>query len=335
MITVTLYSQDECPECDQAQADLSMLQAAIPHKLVVVNVQGDRGMREKIGSSLPVVEIGPYHLQPPFTRQDLQIMLSAAQDRIGQMERVDEEAYQKRLDQGHTLSPADRVSNFFSHHYLAIANLLLLLYAGLPFLAPVFMKTGHPTAAGVIYKLYYPLCHQLPFRSWFLFGEQPYYPRALAGVPVAITYEKLTNSPEIDLFAARSFNGNEAAGYKVAICERCLAIYAFMFLFGLMYAVTGRRLRSIPFLVWVVVGLVPIGLDGFSQLPSMAIEWVAWLPKFLIPMRESTPLLRTLTGGLFGWMTAWYLFPMLEETAREARLIVQRKMAVIQQAGPR
>jgi hypothetical protein len=54
-----------------------------------------------------------------------------------------------------------------------------------------------------------------------------------------------------------------------------------------------------------------------------------------VPIRESTPLLRTLTGGLFGWMTAWYLFPMLEETAREARLIVQRKIAVIQQTGPK
>jgi len=43
--------------------------------------------------------------------------------------------------------------------------------------------------------------------------------------------------------------------------------------------------------------------------------------------------MRTLTGGLFGWITAWYLFPMLEETAREARLIVQRKMAVINQSG--
>jgi uncharacterized membrane protein len=335
MITITLYTRDQCPECDQAQADLSMLQATIPHQLAVVNVQSDRGMREKLGDALPVVEIGPYHLTPPFTRQDLQIMLSAAQDRIGQMERVDQETYQKRLDRGHTISTADRISNIFSNHYLAIVNLILLLYVGLPFLAPVLMKTGHSTAASIIYKVYSPLCHQLPFRSWFLFGEQPYYPRALAGVPVAITYEKLADTDEINLFVARSFDGNEVTGYKVAICERCLAMYAFMLLFGLAFWVTRRRLRSIPLVVWVLIGLVPIGLDGFSQLPSLAVDYLTWLPKFLVPIRESTPLLRTLTGALFGWMTAWYMFPMLEETAREARMIVQRKTAVIQQAGPR
>jgi uncharacterized membrane protein len=295
----------------------------------------DRGMREKIGMHLPVVEIGPYHLHPPFTRQDLQIMLSAAQDRISQIEQVDLETYQARLEKGHTLSTADRISNFFSYHWLAMANLFLLLYIGLPFLAPVFMKTGHPKAAGLIYTVFYPLCHQLPFRSWFLFGEQAYYPRELAGIPGVITYETLSNSTEIDLLAARNFNGNEVTGYKVAICERCLAIYAFMLLFGLAFWAFRRRLRSIPLFMWVAIGLVPIGLDGFSQLPGLAVGLVGWLPKFLVPIRESTPLLRTLTGGLFGWMTAWYLFPMLEETAREARLIVQRKIAVIQQTGPK
>jgi hypothetical protein len=31
-------------------------------------------------------------------------------------------------------------------------------------------------------------------------------------------------------------------------------------------------------------------------------------------------------------MTAWYLFPLLEETAKETRRIVQRKMALVAQA---
>lgn len=326
MITVTLYTRDECPECDQAQADLSMLQAAIPHQLVVVNIESDRGLREKIGMNLPVVEIGPYHLQPPFTRQDLQILLNAARDRIGQMERVDQDSYRERLEKGRTVSTSDKISNFVSFHYLAIANIALFLYVGLPFLAPVFMETGHTFAASAIYKVFSPLCHQLPFRSWFLFGPQPYYPREMAGIPGVVTYETLIDSHEIDLIVARNFNGNEVVGFKVAICERCLAMYGFMLLFGLAFWATKRRMRSIPMLAWVIIGLVPIGLDGVSQFTGVISGLPAWLP-----MRESTPLLRTLTGGLFGWMTAWYLFPMLEDSAREARLIVQRKMAVIQQ----
>ena len=61
----------------------------------------------------------------------------------------------------------------------------------------------------------------------------------------------------------------------------------------------------------------------------MAANLPAW-----VPMRESTPFLRTLTGGLFGWMTAWYLFPMIEETMRETRRILQRKFAIAEQVRP-
>src|SRR5512146_895128 len=121
MITVTLYVRDACPECDQALADLSALQDTLPHKLAVVNIQGDRGLQEKFGQNLPVVEIGPYHLKPPFTRQDLQVLITAAQDRIGQMERVDQEAYRDRLEKGHTVSTSDKISDFVSYHYLAVA----------------------------------------------------------------------------------------------------------------------------------------------------------------------------------------------------------------------
>jgi uncharacterized membrane protein len=172
------------------------------------------------------------------------------------------------------------------------------------------------------------MCHQLAFRSFFLFGEQPYYPRALAGVPNAITYEELQNSTQIDIVGARNFDGNPVVGYKVALCERDVAIYGFMLLFGLVFWASGRRLRSIPWYLWVLIGLGPIGLDGFSQLPGLASGLPAWLP-----VRESTPFLRVLTGAMFGWMTAWYLFPMLEDTARESLNLVQHKMAVVQQTA--
>lgn len=328
MITVTLYVRQECPECDQAIADLKALEESIPHQLVVMNVEDDRAVMEKIGQRLPVVEIGPYHLRSPFTRQDLTIMLSAARDRVGQLERVDQEGYQQRLDKGHTMTTSDRVTRFLGNHYLALVNVFLLLYVGLTFLAPVLEKTGHTLSASIIYKVYSPMCHQLAFRSWFLFGEQAYYPRELAGIQGVIPYEVLTNTKEVSILQARDFIGNQTVGYKVALCQRDVAIYGFMLLFGLMYSLIGRKLRSIPWYIWILVGMVPIGLDGFSQLPSLAQGLPGWLP-----MRESTPLLRTLTGALFGWMTAWYLFPMLEETAVETRRIFQRKMAVIEQSG--
>ena len=122
MITVTFYYREQCPECEQALADLNALQETFPHRLVTVNVDHNRDLQEKLGVQLPVIEIGPYHLRPPFTGQDMQIMLSAARDRIGQLEQVDQEAYQQRLDKGHSLSSDDKVSYFISHHYLNCIN---------------------------------------------------------------------------------------------------------------------------------------------------------------------------------------------------------------------
>lgn len=326
MITVTLFRRGQCPDCDQAQVDLKAIQETIPHQLVLVNVEQDRVLKEKIGERLPLVEIGPFTLRWPFNRQDLEIMMGAARDRVTQMEQVDLDAYQRRLERGHKIATSDRITHFLAHHYLALVNVLLLLYVGLPFLAPVLMKTGQTVGATVIYKIYSPMCHQLAFRSWFLFGQQAYYPRELAGIEGVVPYEVLANTKVVDITQARNFVGNEVVGYKVALCERDIAIYAFMLLFGLFFSVSGRRLRSLPWYVWIILGMIPIGLDGFSQLPSLAAGLPDWLP-----LRESSPLLRTLTGGLFGWVTAWYLFPMLEDTAKETRKLILHRMAVVEQ----
>lgn len=327
MITVTIYYRDKDSAFEQLLADLQALQAVVPHRLVTMDITQDRDLRERYNNvRLPLLLAGTFHLQPPFTRQDLQIMLGAARDRMAQLEQVDQAGFQQKMEKTRSLSSGDRISHWLSRHYLALINLLLFIYIGLPFLAPVFMKTNHPLPATIIYRVYGAMCHQLAFRSWFLFGEQPFYPRELAGISGVVSYEALQNSQDIDLIEARNFVGDEVAGYKVALCERDVAIYAFMLLFGLMFTFLRHRMRPIPWYMWVILGLIPIGIDGGSQLFGM-IPFLAEV----IPMRESTPLLRTLTGGLFGWITAWYLFPMIEETARETRHILRRKIAVIQQ----
>lgn len=327
MITVTLYHRDNCPKCDEILADLSALQAVTPHRVVRVNVESDRGLREKFGENFPVIEVGPYRLKSPFDRKELQVMLSAAQDRVGQLEQVDKAAYQRSVQAGRTLSFGDKLSYFLSNHYLLLINLIVFIYVGLPFLAPTLMKLNAPIPASILYRIYSPLCHQLTFRSWFLFGEQAFYPRELSSVDGVVTYESLGISDNLDLAAARNFLGNETVGYKVALCQRDVAIYGSMLLFGLIFIFARGRIKTIPWYLWLLLGLVPIGIDGVSQLPSVASGLPDW-----VPMRESSPFLRTLTGGMFGWMTAWYLYPMLDETMSETRRIVKRKMAVLQQA---
>jgi hypothetical protein len=59
------------------------------------------------------------------------------------------------------------------------------------------------------------------------------------------------------------------------------------------------------------------------------MNW-AWLSSVL-PYRESTPLLRVLTGGLFGFTTAWFAFPYMEESMAETRQFFIKKFASIRQ----
>ncbi len=324
MITVTLYTRPACEACDQALADLKSLQESVPHRLVVIDLDQNPAFLETYGPRAPVVEAGPYRLRSPFSRQDLLATLGAARDRSTHLESVQDPRFAERIKRGHTLTSADRFSYWLSNHYMLLFNLIVLVYVGVPFLAPVFMETGLQLPAKIIYKVYSPLCHQLAFRSWFLFGEQPAYPREIAQVPGLISYEKATGLSSLDTATARAFTGNPAMGYKVAFCERDIAIYGSVLLFGLIFSLTGRRLRSLPWYVWILVGIIPIAVDGFSQIPSLVnIPWLSWFP-----LRESTPFLRTLTGFLFGFTTAWFGYPYVEATMGETRQILARKIAV-------
>jgi len=72
-----------------------------------------------------------------------------------------------------------------------------------------------------------------------------------------------------------------------------------------------------------LIGMGPIGLDGFSQLFSQ-FNW-PWLASIL-PYRESTPFLRVLTGGLFGFGTAWFAYPYIEESMNENAPVLHQEI---------
>jgi uncharacterized membrane protein len=334
MLTVTLYTRKECHLCDQAKADLESLQSKIPHRLVEIDIDTDPALQKKYLVEIPVVEVGPYLLKSPFDKQKLMMTLGAAGDRRGQLDKLGREDHHDRVRRGQKISGSDRLMDWISRHYLAVINLFLLFYFGLPILAPVFMKAGATLPANVIYTIYKPLCHQFGFRSFFLFGEQAYYPLKEAGVTGVKTFEQITefvdlhNPAAFSRLQARQFTGNETVGYKMALCERDMAIYGAMLLFGIVYALTGRRIKPLHWVLWVLIGMGPIGLDGFSQLFSQ-MEW-SWLASML-PYRESIPLLRVLTGGIFGLATAWFAYPYMEESMAETRQFFIKKFAAISQ----
>lgn len=333
MLNVTLFTRTGCKLCDEVKADLQDLQAQYPHRLAEVDIDADAALVAAYGQIIPVVEVGPYTLKAPITRQKLQMTLGAASDRKNQLEQLDDPIYKHRLKKGQNVTTGDRISFWIAKKYLLILNLFMLIYAGLPFLAPTLMKLGAETPANLIYRMYKPLCHQFGFRSFFLYGEQPFYPLAEAGMTGYKTFEEVSGIPNLDdpysftRFEARNYIGDETVGFKVALCERDVAIYLAIMGFGVVYGLTGRRFKSLHWMLWLLIGIGPIGLDGFSQLFSQ-FNW-EWL-NALVPYRESTPFLRVLTGALFGLATAWFAYPNIEDSMSETRQYYMKKFAVSQ-----
>lgn len=237
-----------------------------------------------------------------------------------------------------------------SRRWLRVALVLIGLFAGLPWVAPTLMHLGFTGPAHVMYFVYGPFCHQYAFRSFFLFGDQPDYPREISGTTLTPYEDYISNSPEFrqalanwvgrpesyfdsvdqfdpylwtfDLqFASKDFFGSPQMGYKLAICERDISIYSALFVGGLIYAipVVRRRLRPIPIWLYVFIGIVPIGIDGFSQL-------LGYPPFNLWQPRETLPIYRVLTGVLFGLANAWLAFPYLELSFRDTRQAMEAKL---------
>jgi len=333
MLNVTLYTRKECKLCDEVKADLNELQSQYPHRLTEIDIDTDPALRAKFGQSIPVIEVGPFSLKAPITKQKLKMTLGAASDRVNQLEKLDDPVYKYQTQRGKTVTTGDRVSFWIAKRYLLILNLFMFIYVGLPLLAPTLMKVGAETPANIIYRIYKPLCHQFGFRSFFLFGEQPFYPLAEARVSGYKTYEEATGFANLSdpysmaRFDARNHIGDEVMGYKVALCERDIAIYLAILMFGIIFGLTGRRLKSLHWMLWLLLGIAPFGLDGFSQLFSQ-FNW-EWLSA-LVPYRESTPFLRTFTGALFGLFTAWFAYPNIEESMSETRQYYIKKFAVNQ-----
>ena len=142
-----------------------------------------------------------------------------------------------------------------AQHWLLLINSISFVMVILPSaVAPAFLALGWNAPAQAIFAVYSTMCHQMPSRSFYVFGQQ------------------------------------------MAFCERMLAIHAAFFLFGMVYILSRRRLKSLP--TWLaVVYSIPIAVDGFTQL-------FGW--------RESTWELRLVTGGLFGLTVVWYVFPHIE-----------------------
>jgi uncharacterized membrane protein len=331
MIQASLFIRSDDSHLPHLQRILFDLQSEHPHHLQIIDITKDPILTAEFEEKAPVLDIGIFRLIGTFDKDEIRYAFSRAEDRLKEAQAKGNEVMVRRITQPVQMTKADKFSRWFSKHYMVLLNGFTFLYLFLAILAPTFMTIGWQKPAKVMYKVYSPLCHQLAFRSFFLYGEQPYYPRELAGVEGIITYGEASGLNENDIQSARNFLGNPVMGYKMALCQRDMAIYGAIFIFGVVFSLTGKKIKPLPWYLWILIGLGPIGLDGFSQLLSQTgLTIFNWLP-----LRESTPFLRAMTGSFFGLATAWFGFPYLEESVKENRREMQLKNAIVEQISER
>ncbi len=224
-------------------------------------------------------------------------------------------------------SRASRVIAWLARHWLLAFGTLWGLYVGLPWLAPVLMKLGATGAGSIIYLVYSTQCHQLPERSYFLFGPKFMYP-----LPAILSAWPYGTDPTV----LRQFIGNSAMGWKVAWSDRMVSLYTAVFAGAVLYGLFRRRIRRLP--LWgLVLAALPVGLDGgthfLSDLFARSVvvgfrdsnAWLAALTGNNLPswfyagdaLGSFNWWMRLLTGVIFGLALVWALFPMIEESARE------------------
>jgi uncharacterized membrane protein len=91
-------------------------------------------------------------------------------------------------------------------------------------------------------------------------------------------------------------------GHQLGMCARNMAIYTSMFIGGMVFVLSKKRLRGIPWWFWLLL-ILPMAYDGLTQM-------VGW--------RESTWELRVITGALFGFGNMWFALPLIHRTVTDA-----------------
>ncbi|MEM7033455.1 MAG: DUF2085 domain-containing protein [Chloroflexota bacterium] len=219
-----------------------------------------------------------------------------------------------------TVDQIGRGLNWFEQHWLFAFNAFWGVFITLPWLAPVFQQLGWTRPANILYFIYNFFCHQLPERSWFLFGPQASYTQAEIGVVWDISNE----------LVRRHFIGTPEMGWKVAWSDRMVSMYTTIFLLGLLYAYLRQRgfyLKGIRWW-WFIIFITPMGIDGTTHLINDALRlgfrdqnlWAIALTGGIFPAEfyagdllwSLNSVLRLITGIFFGIGVVWFLWPMME-----------------------
>jgi uncharacterized membrane protein len=150
-----------------------------------------------------------------------------------------------------------------ARHWLFFINGFWALLVVGAFVAPVLLAAGMEGPGHVFYTIYSFTCHQLPERSFFLFGSGG----------LMATYDQAqivrAGADPSNLLTLRQFVGNPELGWKLGFSDRMVTMYGGAFLGGLIFWLLSRRRRMRPIPVWLLVLMVlPMAIDGTSHLVS-------------------------------------------------------------------
>ena len=209
----------------------------------------------------------------------------------------------------------------FARHWLLFVNLLIALWVLLPWLAPVLMHWGWTSAGKAVYLIYSFQCHQLPERSYFLFGREMMY--SLSEIQSGW---RTTTDP----FILRQFIGNSEMGWKVAWSDRMVSMYTSILFGGLLYGLLRTRLKPLSFRKFAIL-LLPMAIDGGTHMISDLAGigqgfrdtnvWLQMLTKnaFSTAFYQGDALgsfnfwMRLTTGTLFGIALVAFAYPYISE----------------------
>ena len=229
----------------------------------------------------------------------------------------------------------NKAAYVFSRRWFIGMVFLTGLWVGLPWLAPIFMRFGWTKSAEVIYFLYSFQCHQLPQRSFFLYGQNLMYPLDQIQAVWQDTFNPVV---------LRQFIGNPIMGYKVAWSDRMVSAYTSIPLAALLWWPVRKRVRPLTVLGFVLLSL-PMAIDGGTHVISdlagigqgfrYTNEWLALLTKNSLPstfylgeaLGSFNSLMRLITGILFGIGIVWLSFPHLHAGFEESTRAIEEKFA--------
>jgi uncharacterized membrane protein len=218
-----------------------------------------------------------------------------------------------------TRATSRSIAGWFSDPWFGTFLVIYGIWVFMPFLAPVFMHIGWTGAGKAIYFIYSFFCHQLPERSFFLFGQRSMY---------SLSEIRAAWQDTINPMVLRQFIGNETMGWKVAWSDRMISFYTSVWLFAVIWFPIRRKFKSLSW--WGLALLfLPIIMDGgthaISDLAGIGQGfrdtnvWLAMLTNNALPasfyagdaLGSFNSLLRFITGLLAGLAIGWLIFPYL------------------------